>query len=140
MEDFDDCQSCLCVSAQMMAEAGRKSSVHLPGSLAMLAVSHRTDKRLYNLGHAGDWNGPSYLARPLDAEQTRILRHDAIPFPTRKAAGLLPKNSKICADQVIRSEQELVSQKREQLYARVVEDVPRGNRSPTQKCANSNGK
>lgn len=36
----------------------------------------------------------------------------------------------------MRSEQELVRQKRGLLYARVVEDVYReGNRSPTQKCA-----
>lgn len=68
---------------------------------------------------------------------------DMMLFPSRPERQLVccQKIHKIRTDQVIRSERELVSQKRERMYAHVVEYVYReGSRSPTQKCANSNGK
>lgn len=75
---------------------------------------------LYHIVHAGNWDCSSYLARPLDAEQTRVLRHDAILFPTRRSRVRCQRIHTIRTNQVIRSEQESVSQGRRRLYARVV--------------------
>lgn len=87
----------------------------------------------YDEGHEGDWNCSSYLARSLDAEQTRVLRHDAIPFPTRKAVCCAKATLKICANQVLSSEQEVSSQKWEWLSALVVNVYREGSLKPNSK-------
>lgn len=74
----------------MMAVVRRNNSVHFLASAprtrsAKVRVRSRPDSKLSQLQCTGDI--VSYFARPLDAEQTRVLRHDAVSDQTGRAVG-----------------------------------------------------